>query len=164
VGDQHDRHAAVPDALDQLPGVPAGLRVQPGGHLVQHRDLRPADQGQRHRQPLPLPAGQRPVVVAALGGQAENLEQLADVGWVAVDGPVLLEDLADPQLGRQRARLQLHPHDLVDLVPVGAGIQAEQPDRAGVRLPEPHGAFDGGGFPRSVRSQDAEDLSLGHRE
>lgn len=42
-------------------------------------------------------------------------------------------------------------------------VQAEQPDRPGVRFPEPDGTFDGGGFPRPVRSQDAEDLTLGHR-
>jgi len=47
---------------------------------------------------------------------------------------------------------------------LGVRVQAEQPDRAGVRPPEPDGAFDGGGFPRSVRPQNAEDLTLGHRE
>jgi hypothetical protein len=164
VGDQDDRHAAVADVLDQLPGVPARLRVQARGHLVQHRDLGPADQGQRDRQPLPLPAGQRPVVVAALGGQAENVEQFVQVRRVAVERAVFLEDLADTQLGRQHARLELDADDLVDLVLVGVRVQAEQPDRAGVRAPEPDGAFDGGGFPRPVRSQDAEDLTLGHCE
>ena len=54
--------------------------------------------------------------------------------------------------------------DLVDLVRVGVRVEAEQPDRAGVRPPQPDSAFDGGGFPRPVRSQNAEDLTLGHRE
>jgi hypothetical protein len=52
----------------------------------------------------------------------------------------------------------------MDLVLVGVRVQAEQPDRAGVRPPEPDGAFDGGGFPGPVRPQNAEDLTLGHRE
>jgi hypothetical protein len=47
--------------------------------------------------------------------------------------------------------------------PVGSGVQAEQPDRAGVRFAEADGAFDGGGLARPVRSQDAEDLPFGHR-
>jgi len=77
---QHDRHAAVAHALDQLPGVAAGLRVQAGRHLIEHRDLGAADQRQRDRQALPLPAGQRPVVGPALVGQPERLDQVADVG------------------------------------------------------------------------------------
>jgi hypothetical protein len=52
----------------------------------------------------------------------------------------------------------------MDLVLVGVRVQAEQPDRAGVRPAEPDGAFDGGGFPGPVRPQNAEDLTLGHRE
>src|SRR5690606_996261 len=52
VGDQQDRDPAVADLLDQLSSVAAGLRVQPGGQLVQYRDLRVAHQGERDRQPL----------------------------------------------------------------------------------------------------------------
>ena len=47
VGHQQDRHPAVAHALDELPGVAAGLRVKPGRHLVEHCDLRPA--GRRPR-------------------------------------------------------------------------------------------------------------------
>jgi len=36
----------------------------------------------------------------------------------------------------------------VDLILVGVRVQAEQPDRAGVRPPQPDSAFDGGGFTR----------------
>jgi hypothetical protein len=63
---------AVPHPLDQRPGIPAGLRVQAGGHLVQEGEPGPSDQRQRDRQPLSLPAGQRPVVVIALAGQTER--------------------------------------------------------------------------------------------
>jgi hypothetical protein len=41
---QHDRHAAVAHVLDQLPGLAAGLRIQARRHLVEHRDLRAADE------------------------------------------------------------------------------------------------------------------------
>ena len=76
-----------------------------------------------------------------LGGQAENVEQFGHVGRVTVERAVLLEDLADPQLGRQRARLELHADDLVDPVRVGVRVEAEQPDRAGVRPPQPDSAL-----------------------
>ena len=72
VGDQDDRHAAGPHPLDQPPGIPAGLGVQAGGHLVQDGEPGPADQRQHDRQPMPLPAGQGPVIVAVLAGQAER--------------------------------------------------------------------------------------------
>ncbi len=52
----------------------------------------------------------------------------------------------------------------MDLVCVGVRVQAEQPDRARVRRPQADGALDRGDLTRSVRAQDAEDLTLGHRE
>jgi hypothetical protein len=58
VGDQHDRDAGVADRLDQVPGVAAGLRVEPGGELVEDRDARAADERERDRQPLLAAAGE----------------------------------------------------------------------------------------------------------
>ncbi len=76
VGHQDDRHAAVADILDELPGVTPRLRVEAGGQLVEDRDLRVADQRQRDRQPLLLAAGQLAERGLALVGQAEIVEQL----------------------------------------------------------------------------------------
>jgi hypothetical protein len=89
----------------EVPGVPPGLRIESRRHLVEHGDLRPADEGQHDGQPLPLAAGQGPVVVLDLSRQAEALDQLPDVGRLPVEGLVLLEDLPDPELARQRALL-----------------------------------------------------------
>ena len=161
---QHDRHPAVAHALDEVPGVPAGLRVEPGRHLVEHRDLRLADEGQHDGQALSLAAGQGPVVVLALAFQPEHLDQLGDVSGLAVEGLVHVQDLADPELGRKGALLELHPDDLVDLVPVGLRVQAHQPDCSRVRRAEADRALDRGGLARSVRAEDAEDLAFGDRE
>jgi hypothetical protein len=164
VRDQQDRRTAVTDLLDEPPGVEAALRVQARRHLIEHRDPWPADERQRHRQPLPLAAGQGPVVVAALSGEPERLGQFRGVGGASVESAVHVEDLAHPELGRERAVLKLHADDLADLIPVGPGIEAEQPDGPAVRFEEPADALDRGGFPRAVRPQDAEDFALGHRE
>src|SRR6202034_2616327 len=90
--------------------------------------------------------------------------EFVGVGGSSVEGAVHVEDLAHPELGLERALLELHADDLVDLLPVGLGVQAEQPDGAGVWFAEPDDALDGGGFPRAVRPQDPEDLALSHRE
>ena len=42
-------HALVTDALNQLPGFAARLRIESGGELVEDRQLRTADQGERDR-------------------------------------------------------------------------------------------------------------------
>ena len=76
VGHEHDRHAAVADALDQLPGVAPGLRVEPGGQLVEDRDPRVADQGERDRQPLLLAARELAEAVLRLSVEAELVDEL----------------------------------------------------------------------------------------
>ena len=78
----------------------------------------------------------------ALGVSVELLSNRIpfDLGGVAIEGLVHVEDLANPQLLRLRARLQLHTDYLVHLVPVGPRIQAEQPTvpESGARSPIAH--------------------------
>jgi hypothetical protein len=47
----------------------------------------------------------------------------------------------------------------VQPVPVGLRVEPEDPDLAGVTLPQPFHAFHRGGLARAVRAEDAEDLS-----
>jgi hypothetical protein len=54
VGDQHDRHAAVANALDEIPGIVPSGRVEASGQFVEDGDARVADQGERDRQALLL--------------------------------------------------------------------------------------------------------------
>ena len=129
MGHQDHRDPAVPDPLDQLPGAAPGGRVKARGELVKDHDARLADQGQGNRQPLLLAAGQFPIVVVALGGQAEDIQQFPRVGWLAVERGVQRRCLADPQLFRQRTLLQLDADPLADLGPVALRVQAEHADR-----------------------------------
>ena len=75
VGDQHDGDPAVADRLDQVPGVTAGLRVEPGGQLVEDRDPRVADQRQGDRQPLLLAARELAERGVALVAEAELVDE-----------------------------------------------------------------------------------------
>ena len=93
VGHEDDRDAPRPDVLDELPRVAASLRVEAGRQLVEDRDPRVADEGQRDRQALLLAARQVPELAVALLGEAEALDQGVDVGRVAIEGGVEVEGL-----------------------------------------------------------------------
>jgi hypothetical protein len=82
VGDQRDRHAPVADALDELPRVAPGLRVEAGGELVEHGHLRVADQRERDRQTLLLSTGQPPELGVELAGEVGGaaINQSVDAG------------------------------------------------------------------------------------
>ena len=147
VGHQDDGDPAVADVLDQLPGVAAGLRVQAGGHLIQHRDPGITDERQRDRDPLLEPAGQGLVVVVRLLGQLQGAYDLFQVGRVPVEGVEQIQDLAHLQLRGKGAGLQLSAHDRVQALAVPVRVQAHDPDQARVGIPQPDHALDGGGLP-----------------
>ena len=75
VRDEDDRHALVSDALDQRPRVTPGLGIESGGELVEHRELWPADERQRDRQPLALSPGELREARLALAGETEQRQQ-----------------------------------------------------------------------------------------
>ena len=99
------------DVLDELPGVAAGARVEPGGQLVEDDDPGVADQRERDEQALLLAAGELAEPGGQLGGQAEAFGERAPVGRVRVEGGVQLQRLADGELGLQLALLELGAED-----------------------------------------------------
>src|SRR5437763_4535737 len=119
-------------------------RVQPGGQLVEEHHLRVPDQGQRDEQALLLAAGEPGELGVRLPGQPPALEQLAPVGRVRVERGVQLECLAYLQLLLELALLQLHADPLVQPVPVGQRVQAEDPHLAAVPPAQAPHAFDRG--------------------
>ena len=60
VGDQQDGDAGGAHAFDQPPRFAAGVRVEPGGQLVEDGQLGVAHQRERDRHALLLAAGQLP--------------------------------------------------------------------------------------------------------
>ena len=94
VARQQDRGALVAQVRDDRPGRGAGLRVHPGGRLVEDHDLGPADERERQPEPLPLAARQAPVARPRDGAQPDEVEQLVGVARVVVEPAVLAEGLA----------------------------------------------------------------------
>jgi hypothetical protein len=118
-----------------------------------------SNQGERDEQALLLAAREPGEPRVRLSGQPPALEQLAPVGRVRVERGVQLEGLAHLQLLLELALLQLHADPLVQPVPVGQRVQAEDPHLAAVPPAQPLHALDRGGLARAVRAQDAEDLT-----
>ena len=79
VGGEQDRRALVAQLADQVAHRDAGLRVQPGGRLVEQEDLRAADQRGGQGQALALAAGQPPDRSAQQRAEPESLDELAAV-------------------------------------------------------------------------------------
>ena len=56
---EHDRAARALELVDEIPELPARLRIEPGRRLVEEQQLRIADQRAGEREPLLLAARQR---------------------------------------------------------------------------------------------------------
>src|SRR5688572_14175335 len=69
--------AALPDGLQDIPQVAAGLGVQPGRRLVQEDHIGVVDEGAGDRQALLLPAGELVLPGVGLLGHADQLQHLA---------------------------------------------------------------------------------------
>ena len=73
---QHDGQFLLGDGLHQvLQELPPGERIKAGHRLVQDQQLRPFRDGQGQRELGPLPAGQRPGLLA--GVQVQPLDPAA---------------------------------------------------------------------------------------
>ena len=94
---EQDGRAVAPQGLDELPGGAAGLRVQPGGGLVEEHQLGAPDDGHGQRQALLLAAGERAERHALDVGEPEAVEQVSRVQR----GAVVARDQAQQLAGAQ---------------------------------------------------------------
>ncbi len=155
---------AAAQVLQQVPHLAAGDRVQAGGELVQDRHLRVADQRERDRQPLLLPAGELREVGLALLDETQALEQLTGIVRLGVEAGVQVEGLDDAHLVRQPGLLQLDADHLPERGLLLGRVHAGDADAAAVALAQPTDALDRRRLPRPVGPQNAEDLPRLHRE
>ena len=111
---QQDRHLLLArEPLDLVPELGAGLRVQPGGRLVEEEHLRPVDEPERDVEPALHAARVRLGEPVAGPGQADLVQDLLDaLAPSGADDPVdlglHLEVLA---AGRLRVEAGLLPDD-----------------------------------------------------
>ena len=157
---EDDGDAAAADRLDEVPRVAARLRVESGRQLVEDRDPWLTDEREGDRQALLLAAGEVAVRRVALLAETQLIDQRAWIGRIVVERREQLEGLADGHPVGQLALLELDADEAAQALAVPAGIEAQDPDRAGVGRPQTGDRLDGGRLAGAVRSEDAEDLAL----
>ena len=164
VGRQQDGLALTVQLAQQVPERETALRVEPGRRLIEEEHGRAVKDGPRHHEPLRHsagqgvhrrlgPFGQLELLEQLIGGPAGHLRPHAEQPAVKVqvlpDGElpvqgVLLGDDPAQLLGQRRVRRDVHP-----------GEERPSGGRHDPRGQHPRG----GGLPRPVRSQQAEDLA-----
>ena len=167
-GHQHRRAGAV-DAIEQPHDSDRCAGVEVSRRLVGQEDEGTVDEGAGDRHPLLLAAGQLVGQVVALLGQADQVEDLGDLGADYVLGaPDHLEGeghvLVDGLVGEQLEVLE-HAADVAsqigDLPTVQVGdVLARHPDAALLRLLLLEQQTDEGGLARARRPHEEDELTL----
>src|SRR5579863_2360470 len=118
-----DRFAAVADAAHQIPDCSPGLRVEPGGQLIQKNYFRIVDQSQGDEQALFLPARQSHEPGIPLIVEAELFQQALAVHGLGVKRGPQVHGLPhlDPLL--ELRLLELHSNPVLKLIDVAEWIQ-----------------------------------------
>ena len=164
--EQH-RRAPARELPDGLPHLVAGLRVEPGGRLVEEDDRRVADQAHRDVEPASHASRVRRRLAVSCIGEREAVEQL--VG----DHTRVLEVT---QLGDQHEVLPAGQHfvdgselagqadRLADVARLGRDVEAVDRGRARVGLEQGRQDLHERGLAGAVRAEQGEDASRLHVE
>ncbi len=164
VGREQDRGAAGPQPRDQLPELPARLRVETGRRLVEEEQLRRTDDAQRDVQAPPLSTGEPARPCPPLLLQPGGADHLVGVARRRVERRVVAHELLDRELRRVRGCL---PDDAEPRPPgatSGAGIGAENLHLPGVAPAVTLEDLDGRRLAGAVRAEQGEDLTPAHIE
>ena len=146
-----------------LPHLPDALRVQAVDGFVQQKQIRPAQQGQPHPQPLLHAHGVVLRRLLFLGGESHRFQDFIHLPFRAVQPPqrCVQQQVFPPALVGVKSRLLNEcPHPATDhSVPNGLaeyrGLSLGGPDQAAQEL-------QGGGLARAVAANEAIDVPLLH--
>src|SRR4029079_8540613 len=105
---EEDRLAAAPDAVDQVPDGPPGLRIKSGCELVEEHHLGIVDERERDEEPLLLSARETHERRVALFAEPELVEQRAPVDRARVERSPQVDRLPHADTLLQLGLLELH--------------------------------------------------------
>ena len=122
----HGGAAPVGRGADEVPHVPAGVGIEPGGRLVEEGDLGVAEEGGCQGHPLALASAQAADRCPGEGGDVESLDELR----TAV-GPVEPAEVGEQAAGRDALRQPaVLEHDAHPRTMVGVGAPRVGPEHA----------------------------------
>src|SRR5439155_9374757 len=152
------------EAAQDVPELPARLRIEPGRRLVEKEQLRVADEGARVGQPLPLPAGELYNIRIRFLGQPDALHHRIRIVPSLVEAAEETERLADGELLGQPRLLEGDADPLPKLQVVLPPTPAEHFDVAAGGFQQPFEDFDRGRLAGAVRAEQAKALTGAHFE
>ena len=158
---QHDRLAAGLDQIDEVPEVPARLRVEAGRGFVEEEHLRVIDDRERHQEPLALAAGKLarvPVEELFEAAETDDLRHVHGPGIEVLEQP---QGLAHGQEFLERRDLELDARFSPER---RTHRRAFVQSGAGVASLDAFDDLDQRGLARAVRSEQTEADALPDRQ
>src|SRR5258705_1304504 len=125
---KNDRPAFRLEHRDQVPQLPARLRIEAGRRLIQKEKLRISDERARDRKPLLLSTRQSSNTRVALFAQFHLIDDFSDIACVAIEALEERERLIDCELLRQLGVLELDAEQLAQVPGVRLPAAAEYLD------------------------------------
>jgi hypothetical protein len=166
---QHERHAFLDEAAEELPEVVAALRIEAGRRLVEEQHRRARDQAGRKIEPPAHAPGERPhqalscLLEPQLGEQLRGAPAHGRTRQV-VETAHELEVRAGREQAVDGGALPRQSDTSTHLGGLGDGVEAGHERTAGGRQRQRREDADGGRLARSVVAEQAEDAAGGSVE
>ena len=157
---ENDGASGLLELVHHVPQMAARLRVESGRGLVEKQQLRIANQGAGHGQPLLLPAGKAAYAGMALFFKLRGANRLVDRDAVAKETAKKPERLLDGKFVRELGFLELNTDALAKFAGPCGPVQAEHFHRPFVGIGEAFADFNGGGLPCPIGAEQAKALTL----
>ena len=159
VGGEQDGAPVRLEAFDQLPELPAGLRIEAGGRLIQEEQLGVADQRAGQGQALLLAAGKRTHPGARLFLELDHGDDLGRGGATIVEAAKQLDRFVDGELLGELGFLEGDSEELPQLPLIPVPAPAQHDHFARVRGIESLADLDSGCLAGAVGAEQAETLT-----
>ena len=153
---EHDRPALALEDRDQVPELPARLRIETGGRLVEEEQLGPADERAGEGEPLFLAAGEIRNTGAPFFLQLDEANHVAHGRALRVETPKEHQGLVHRELVGELRVLQLDAEALPKRGLIGRPAAAQKDDVPRIGRGQAFANLDGGRLAGAVRPEQAE--------
>ena len=156
MGGEDDGAAGALQVIHEVPEMPASLRIEAGGGLVEEQQLGIADQRAGHGQALLLAAGKRAHAGIAFFFELGSGDDFVHRDAAMEKAAEKAEGFENRELFRELRFLELNADALAQIGGMVTPVSAEKNDLAGIGSSQAFADFDGGGFACAVGAEQAE--------